>query len=141
MSSDESFKKLAEELQQEIDKEEEATYSARVLEEYRNPVNVGRMENPDTSAIITGPCGDTMEIYLKIQGDMISEATFMTDGCGSSIACGSLTTRLATGRTIREAKEITNNDILGELGGLPDENIHCAKLAADTLHKALENRK
>ena len=134
-----SFEKVVSEIQASIQEEEEAIYSKKVIEEYRNPQNAGRLIEPDGFAIITGPCGDTMELYLNVKNGSISEINFMTDGCGASIACGSMATRLANGKTLDEATKITNQDILNALDGLPEENIHCAKLAADTLQKAILN--
>ncbi|MCK5773340.1 MAG: iron-sulfur cluster assembly scaffold protein [Thermoplasmata archaeon] len=126
-------------LQKQIDAEEEKEFSAKVLREYREPRNVGRIEGADSVGKILGPCGDTMEFSIKIEDGRIKRILFMTDGCGPSIACGSMTTRLAAGNTIEEALNIKGQDVLNELDGLPDENVHCSKLSADTLHNALRN--
>jgi len=131
------FEKAIRMIQEKIDAEEEKDFSKEVIREYRNPQNVGRMKNPDGFGTITGSCGDTMEIYLRIENRRIKEITFMTDGCGPSIACGSMTTRLVKEKTVEEALKITNQDILNALNGLPEENKHCSKMAADTLHKAI----
>ncbi len=141
MTSNENdkFEKLVSEIRNSIQEEESATYSKKVIQEYHNPQNVGRIIGPDGFAIITGPCGDTMELYLNVKDGSINEINFMTDGCGSSIACGSMATRLAKSRTLNDAMKITNQDILEALDGLPEENMHCAKLAVDTLHKAILN--
>lgn len=133
------FEKVVNEIQASIQEEENATFSKKVIQEYHNPQNVGRLIEPDGFAIITGPCGDTMEFYINIKTGSIREINFMTDGCGSSIACGSMATRLANSKTLDEAMKIMKQDILDALDGLPEENIHCAKLAADTLHKAILN--
>ena len=134
-----SFEKVVSEIQASIQEEENAIYSKKVVEEYHNPQNVGRIIDPDGFAIITGPCGDTMELYINVKNGSIREINFMTDGCGPSIACGSMATRLANSKTLDEAMKIINLNILDALDGLPEENIHCAKLAADTLHKAILN--
>lgn len=80
-----------------------------------------------------------MEIYLRVRGDRIVNARFWTDGCGPSIASGSMTTELARGKTVAEARGIGRDDILGGLGGLPEERAHCALLAANTLHEAIRD--
>jgi len=126
-----------EELQRFIDEQERATYSPQVIQESRHPQNAGRMEDPDGCAIVRGWCGDTMEIYLRVQDNMIAEATFMTDGCGPTVACGSLLTSIAQGLSLQAAQEILADDLLAALGGLPSENEHCAHLAVNTLHEAL----
>jgi len=115
------------------------TYSEQVIDHFRNPRNVGMVPDADGYASVTGPCGDTMEIWLKVRGDRIATASFWTDGCGPSIASGSMTTELAAGKSVAEAWAVTPEDILNGLGGLPEENEHCALLAANTLHAALRD--
>ncbi|MBU1205957.1 MAG: iron-sulfur cluster assembly scaffold protein [Proteobacteria bacterium] len=127
--------KIAEELQ----KEAWAGYTEVVIDHAQNPRNVGSIQNADGVAMITGPCGDTMEIWLGVREDVIKEARFWTDGCGTSIASGSMVTELAKGKTIREAMRITQKDVLDALGGLPEESQHCALLAADTLREAVKD--
>jgi len=117
--------------------EELRNYSAKAIDHAMNPRNLGVMENADVYATITGPCGDTIEIWLKIDDNIISKATFMTDGCGTSIASGSMVTELAKGRDIREAMTISQQDILDALDGLPEESNHCALLASNTLKAAV----
>ena len=134
---EDTFDDLVNNIQSQIDEKEEKVFSAKVLREYRAPQNVGRIEEPDRLAAITGKCGDTMEFSVNIRGDRVQKILFMTDGCGPSIACGSITTKMAMGKTIEEALQIKDSDILNELDGLPEENRHCAKLAVDTLHEAL----
>jgi nitrogen fixation NifU-like protein len=112
-------------------------YSAKTIDHAMNPRNLGVMENADVYATITGPCGDTMEIWLKIDGSTILSSSFMTDGCGTSIASGSMVTELATGKDIREAMAISQQDVLDALDGLPEESRHCALLASNTLKAAL----
>jgi nitrogen fixation NifU-like protein len=93
----------------------------------------------DASSVgrITGPCGDTMEIYLRLDDDLIQEASFFTDGCGSSVACGSVAAELATGKKFDEACLIGGDTILEILNGLPEEENHCAYLAAEALQVAI----
>jgi len=124
-------------LQQAIIERQQAIYSARVLEEARNPRNVGRMDGPDAQATVRGWCGDTMEIYLRLDGEWIREAMFMTDGCGPTIACGSALSSMVQNLTVDEAAEIMPKDLLAVLDGLPEENEHCADLAVYTLQEAI----
>lgn len=114
-------------------------YSEEVLDHFRNPRNVGEIPNADGYGRITGGCGDTTQICLRVKDDRIAEARFMTDGCGASIACASATTELAGGKSIAEALEITHEDILRSLNGLPESESHCAELAADALRAAIRD--
>ena len=133
------FDKMVPGIQEDMDKEAGAIFSKKVIEEFKHPHNVGRMKDPDSAAIITGSCGDTMEIFLKVKENKITDILFMTDGCGSSIACGSMVTRMVKGKAINDVKKITNIDLIDALDGLPDENKHCAKLAVDTVQKGIKN--
>jgi len=133
------FDSFMEELQQEILEQARAVYSEKVVQEFYNPSNVGRMPGPDARGIVRGWCGDTMEIYLRLDGGKIQAATFMTDGCGPTVACGSMLTRMVTGKSLEDADEILPEDLLEALDGLPEENVHCAELAVVTLHNALFN--
>jgi len=127
------------ELQREIEEKERALYSTKVLEQARNPENLGRMEAPDAHAIITGWCGDTMEIYLRLNGNTIQEATFLTDGCGPSVACGSMLTTMVQGMALNSANRIDPADLILALDGLPEESAHCAELAVNTLRQAIDH--
>jgi nitrogen fixation NifU-like protein len=115
------------------------TFSETVVEHSMNPRNVGDMDDADGSAKITGPCGDTMELWLKLKGDTIVQAKFLTDGCGTSIASGSMVTELAKGKKLGQARKISQQDVLDALGGLPEESEHCALLAANTLKAAISD--
>jgi nitrogen fixation NifU-like protein len=126
-------------LQKDIIEEIKKTYSKKVLEHWVYPRNLSGMERPDGFAEYAGLCGDTMKIYLKVRDNNIDEAAFLTDGCGSTIACGSIVTELVKGKSITEAWQITRESILEALDGLPEEHQHCAALAATTLHMALIN--
>ena len=123
----------------------EAGYSEKVIEFYMNKVNVGVVRNPDTASAYTGPCGDTMKVYLKINNNKVIEyAKFQYLGCPAAASSGSAMTRIIKGKTLEEAKRTTEYDILQELGGLPESKLHCPKLALTTLQKAIakyENRK
>ena len=114
-------------------------YSETAIEHSMNPRNVGDLENADGFAKVTGPCGDTMEIWVKVKDDTITNATFVTDGCGTSIASGSMVTELAKGKGVIEAQKISQQDVLSGLDGLPEESEHCALLAADTLGEAVRD--
>ena len=138
MNKDDDFKKMVNNLQKKIDREEENIYSKNVLKEFRNPTNFGYIENPDTTGLIKGPCGDTIRIDLRIKNKKIINACFWTDGCGPSIACGNMLTKMIKGDTIEQAMKITYDQLTSELGGLPQENLHCSKLAVDTLHTAIK---
>jgi nitrogen fixation NifU-like protein len=135
------FDRMVADLQREIVKQERALYSAKVIEEAHNPSNVGRMPEPDAYGIVHGWCGDTMEIYLRLDGERIQEATFMTDGCGPSVACGSMLTTMMQGISLEEAGQVAPEDLITALDGLPAESTHCAELAVSTLQAALANRR
>ena len=136
-----SFDRFVAELQAEILRQARAVYSDKVIEEAHSPRNVGRMSEPDACATVRGPCGDTMEIYLRLDGERIAEATFMTDGCGPTIACGSKLTAMVCGQSLEKASGIAPPDLIAALDGLPPESIHCATLAVHTLHEAIANRR
>lgn len=126
----------SEDLQELILADARHIYSETVIDHAMAPRNLGVMQVADGYASVTGPCGDTMEIWLKVSNDAIVDAVFMTDGCGPSIASGSMVTEIAKGKSISEAQRIAQGDVLDALGGLPDESKHCALLAADTLKAA-----
>ncbi len=127
------------ELQELIMVDMRKTYTEATIDHALNPRNLGDMEDADGFGKVTGPCGDTMEIWLKIKNAILVEATFLTDGCGTSISAGSMLTELARGKSISEALKITQQDVLDALGGLPQESVHCALLAANTLREALKD--
>jgi len=97
------------------------------------------MEDANGFARITGPCGDTMEIWIKVNDDIIIKSNFMTDGCDTAIASVSMITELARGKNIAEAQRISEQDVLNALGGLPDKSKHCALLSANTLKAAIRD--
>jgi len=132
---DDSFK----ELEQSIMGEMKKVYSEKTIDHFLNPRNLGEISTPDGFGRVTGPCGDTMEIYLKVRDGRVTNASFWTDGCGTSIASGSMVTELAKGKSITDALKITQDDVLNALGGLPEESVHCALLAANTLREAIKD--
>lgn len=135
------MERLIAELLEEIARQEAARYSATVLEEARNPRNVGAMLDPDGHAALNGACGDRMEVFLRLDGPHIVRATFLTDGCGPTVACGSMLTRMALGKTLEEAAAIRATDLVAALDGLPEEHQHCASLAVNTLRLAILSHK
>ena len=127
------------ELQNQIMVEMRQTYTETVIDHAMNPRNVGSIPGAGGFATVTGPCGDTMEIRLKVKDNKVADATFWTDGCGTSIACGSMATELTKGRNVAEALAIEQSKILEALGGLPEDSLHCALLAADALQAAIRD--
>lgn len=135
--TDDDFLKLLEELQRKIEYDEEQTYSEVVIREYRNPSNFGVLDDPDAFGEIKGPCGDTMKMSLKIKDLKITDACFWTDGCGATIACGSMLTKIIKGKTLQEAKKFSGSQLLIALDELPVEHQHCPILAINTLHSTI----
>jgi nitrogen fixation NifU-like protein len=128
------------ELEELLMGEARRNYSAKVIDHAMNPRNLGVIENADGySSGSLGNCGDTIEFWLKIDGDKISRAGFMTDGCANSIACGSAITEMVTGRNIKEAMLIGQQAVLDALDGLPEEDSHCALYTANTLKAAIRD--
>ena len=124
-------------MQNHFDQVMEKFYSKKAINYFKNPVNVGRIENSDASAEMRGSCGDTMEMSFRIKKEVIKEIQFFTDGCGVILSCGSAITELVKGKTIHEALKISPYDLINDLGGLPRDGIHCAILSVGTLHKAI----
>ena len=117
-------------------------YSDIVMEHFRNPRNVGRMENPDARAVEGSPaCGDMVAVYLKVDSEnlRITDVSFESYGCASNIATASIITEMAKGMTLDEAKAMTWKNISDALGGLPAIKVHCSVLAIDSLRAAIEN--
>jgi len=132
---DDAFKQLEESVMDDM----RASYSEKVIDFFLNPRNLGQIPGADGFGRVTGPCGDTMEVYLTVRGDRVVNASFWTDGCGPSIASGSMVTELAKGKSIAEAGKIGQQDVLHALDGLPEESVHCALLAANTLREAIKD--
>ena len=117
-------------------------YSAKVLEHFTNPRNVGEIENPDGVGEIGNPvCGDIMKLYIKVKDNRIIDAKFKTFGCGAAIATSSMVTELVKNKTLEEAEKISKQTVAEALDGLPTNKMHCSNLAADALHKAIEDYK
>ena len=115
-------------------------YNKNVMDHFRNPRNMGEMKDADAEATIGNPsCGDVMKIMIKVVGDTIEDIKFQTFGCAAAIASSSMMTELAKGKSLDDAKKITNKDVSLALGELPPIKEHCSNLAADALKKAIEN--
>ncbi|MBI5407852.1 MAG: Fe-S cluster assembly scaffold protein NifU [Nitrospirae bacterium] len=115
-------------------------YSAKVMDHFTNPRNVGEMPDADGIGTEGNPvCGDVMKIYIKVNDDKITDAKFQTFGCGAAIAVSSMVTEMAKGMTLDEALKITKASLAEALDGLPPQKMHCSNLGADALHKAIED--
>jgi nitrogen fixation NifU-like protein len=115
-------------------------YSKTVMDHFKKPRNVGVIENADGVGEVGNPlCGDMMSIYLKIKDEQIDDIKFQTFGCGAAIAVSSMLTEMAKGKSINEAKDITNKDVAKALEGLPKNKLHCSNLGADALHLAIKD--
>jgi nitrogen fixation protein NifU and related proteins len=123
-------------LQEQIFEDTREAYGEVAYQRWRNPLYTGTMEDPDVHASIKGTCGDTIGIFLKFKNGHVKEASFVTDGCGSSMVCGSFAAEMSLGKKSEQLFEITGEAILDKLGKFPEEDRHCAFLAAETLHKA-----
>lgn len=116
----------------------ESGYSKKAIELYTNNVNVGTLENPTVVTTFLGPCGDLIKLYLRInERDVIEDAKFYYLGCPGSAASASAMTTLLKNKAVNQAKKLTEDDILLELGGLPKSKLECATLSVKTLRKAI----
>jgi len=115
-------------------------YSPIVMDHFKNPRNVGELEDADGLGTVGNPvCGDMMNVYIKVKDDRIDDVKFKTFGCGAAIAVSSMITEMAKGKTVAEAMKITNADVAEALGGLPKNKLHCSNLGADALQGAIQN--
>ncbi len=115
-------------------------YSEKVMDHFKNPRNVGVIENADgVGEVGNVKCGDIMKIYLKIENDTIVDVKFETFGCGSAIASSSMATEMIKGKKVSEALEVTNKAVVEALDGLPPAKVHCSVLAEEAIKKALQN--
>ena len=117
-----------------------ALYSEKVMEHFRNPRNVGVIEDADgIGEVGNAKCGDIMKMYLKIEDDIIQDVKFETFGCGSAIASSSMATEMIKGKPLSEVRNLTNKAVTEALDGLPAHKIHCSVLAEEAIHSALED--
>ena len=117
-----------------------ALYSAKVMDHFRNPRNIGIIEDADgIGEVGNAKCGDIMKIYLKIEDDTVSDVKFETFGCGSAIASSSMATELIKGKPLGEALELTNKAVAEALDGLPAHKMHCSVLAETAIRKAVKD--
>ncbi len=115
-------------------------YNEKVIEVFRNPKNVGEIENADgVGTVGNASCGDIMQISLKIENDIIVDAKFKTFGCTAAIATSSTATEMIKGLSVEEALKITNKKVVETLGGLPAQKLHCSVLAEEAIKKAIED--
>ncbi|MHA2210880.1 MAG: iron-sulfur cluster assembly scaffold protein [Candidatus Thorarchaeota archaeon] len=115
-------------------------YSDKVMENFKNPQNMGKMEDPDGVGTVGNPvCGDMLRMYIKVEDGKIADAKIETFGCVAAIATSSVTTQMAIGMKLEEAKKLSRKEVADALDGLPPQKMHCSNLAADALHKAMED--
>lgn len=115
-------------------------YSEKVMDHFTSPRNIGEVSDPSGVGEVGNPvCGDMMKFTIKVKDNRIEDVKYLTFGCGAAIAVSSMVSEMAKGKTLEEAKEITNKQVAEELGGLPGNKMHCSNLGADALHKAIED--
>jgi nitrogen fixation NifU-like protein len=125
-----------------MQKEKLSMYNDKVIEVFKNPKNVGEIENPSGTGLVgNASCGDIMQITLKIEDNVIVDAKFKTFGCTAAIATSSTATEMIIGKTVDEALKITNKKVVEYLGGLPAQKLHCSVLAEEAIKKAIEDYK
>ena len=115
-------------------------YNDLVMDHFNNPRNVGVMQDADGVGVAeSGGCGDVIRISIKVRDNVIDDVRFQTFGCGAAIATSSMVTQMVKGRSLEEARKITNEDVARALGGLPPQKMHCSNMAADAMHSALDD--
>lgn len=115
-------------------------YTEKVMEHFFHPRNVGEIPDADGVGEVGNPvCGDIMRVYIKVDNERIEDIKFKTFGCGAAIATSSMVTEMVKGKTLDEAMAVSNRAVAEALGGLPPQKMHCSNLAADALHKAIED--
>ena len=115
-------------------------YTEKVMQHFMYPHNVGLIENPDGYGKVGNPsCGDIMEIFIKVDNDIITDVKFRTFGCASAIASSSISTDMIIGKTVEEALKLTNKQVVDELGGVPAVKMHCSVLAEEAIKMAIED--
>jgi nitrogen fixation NifU-like protein len=115
-------------------------YNEILIDHFTHPRNVGEIENPDAMAVVGDPtCGDYVRVYIKVENGRISDFKFLTQGCPGAISTSSIATELAIGKTLEEALNLTDNDVIQAAGGIPARKAHCSLLAIRGLHQAISN--
>ena len=115
-------------------------YTEKVMDHFMNPRNVGEISGADGEGTVGNPvCGDLMAFYVKVKDGRLSDVKYKTFGCGAAIAVSSIVSEIAKGKTLDEGMRITNKIVAAQLGGLPENKLHCSNLGADALHKAIED--
>ena len=115
-------------------------YSDKVMDHFTKPRNIGEIEEADGVGEVGNPvCGDMMKFSIKVKDNRIEDVKYLTFGCGAAIAVSSMVSEMAKGKTLEEAKKITNKQVAEELGGLPGNKMHCSNLGADALQKAIDD--
>jgi nitrogen fixation protein NifU and related proteins len=137
--SEKEFDDYVDNLQEKVFAEAKEAYGAKGFDRWRNPKYHGRVENPDGYARVTGGCGDTIEMTLKIENENVVGGAFTTTGCASSGLCGSFAVEMAIGKTVESIFELKGQDVLDVIGTFPEDDAHCAFLAIETLHEAVNN--
>ncbi len=133
----EALDELAGEIQADQDQQIRETYGETVWQRWRHPARMGEVADANGRGRVTGTCGDTMRIFVRVEDGVVRDAGFLTDGCGTSQVCGSMAADMAVGKTVDQLDGLDGRTILDALGGLPDDDSHCAFLAANALHEAL----
>lgn len=141
--SEEDFDEFVKKLQKEINDKELEDYNEYVVNLFHNPKNWGKPPEEEISVwhAYEGPCGDTMQFFLKIKDNIIEKANFITDGCGATVAAGSQTTLMIEGKPLNFAESLVPEDIDKALKGLPEDHKHCAELSVRTLQRSIEKYK
>ena len=115
-------------------------YSEKVMDHFKNPRNVGEIENADGVGQVGNPkCGDIMKMYIKVEDGIIKNVRFKTFGCGAAIATSSMATEMIKGKTLKEALALNNEDVVKNLDGLPAQKIHCSVLAKEAIESAIKD--
>ena len=130
---------FVDQLQNKINDEAIGVLGEQGFKRWQNPKYRGKLENPDAHGRITGTCGDTMEIFLKVENYSVKEVSYLTDGCGTSNVCCSFAAEMALGKTFERLPEITGESILEKLGEVPKDDQHCAFLAASAVQEAIDD--
>ena len=136
---DSELDELQQRLQEMVIADAKQVYSEKVIDHAMNPRNVGEIRDADGYGSALGICGDSMEIWLRVRDEVITDARFWTDGCATTIASGSAITELAKGKSVMDALGLTPKDVLAALDGLPADSEHCANLAGNAPHQSIRD--